>query len=245
MEEDAMQVLKRVFGEQKASKLIKELDAGYGTYKQVDKLAELVGDRMARELAASYSEGRLEEYARAAHKLLSEAGDQAQTNLNNAAKIGIKPLHTKYPNAKVRDLATKIAELDPDTVGSVLSNDVPTLTMGMVDDMAEYNMDFQAKSGMGPVIVRTWSGSYGSHDTQHTDWCEDLAGTYDYHDRPPDVFARHEGCRCTVEYYPSRGAEGRITALAKGEVDTEGVLWNTKAETLEKRIRNMARKMKK
>lgn len=243
--EDAMQVLARVVDEDKASQLIKELDAGYGTYKQVDKLAEIVGIRMAKELVANYSPERLEEYAKAAHRWLSEAGDQAQTNLNAAAKIGMKPLHTKYPKAKVRDLANKFAGMEPDAVKASLGNDMPTLTMVMVDVMAEYNMDFQAKAGLGPVIVRTWSGSYGSHDTRHTDWCHDLAGTYDYNDRPPDVFVRHEGCRCTVEYYPNRNAEGRITALAKGEVDREGVLWNTKQETLEKRIRNMARKMKK
>lgn len=242
---DAMESLIDAVGEKKAVQLLEELNAGYGTYKQVDKLAELVGSRMARDLAADYSEGRLHEYARAAHRLLSEAGDQAQTNLNAAAKIGMKPLHTKYPKAKVGELAGKLAGLDPDKIGAVISTDMPTLAMGMVDDMAQYNMDFQAKAGLGPVIVRTWSGSYPSHDTRHTDWCQELAGVYDYHDRPPDVFARHEGCRCTVEYYPNSQAKGQISALAKGEVDRTGVLWNTKAETLQKRIRKMERKMHK
>lgn len=243
--DDAIQVLVKIVDEDKASRLIEELNAGYGTYKQVDKLAEIVGTRMAKELAENYSPERLEEYAKAAHRWLSEAGDQAQTNLNAAAKIGMKPLHTKYPKAKVRDLATKFASMEPDAVSASLGNELPTLTMGMVDDMAEYNMDFQAKAGLGPVIVRTWSGSYGSHDTRHTDWCHDLAGTYDYYDRPLDVFVRHEGCRCTVEYFPNEDSEGWITALSKGEVDREGVLWNTKAETLDKRIKRMARKMKK
>lgn len=243
--DDAIQVLVKIVDEDKASRLIEELNAGYGTYKQVDKLAEIVGTRMAKELAENYSPERLEEYAKAAHRWLSEAGDQAQTNLNAAAKIGMKPLHTKYPKAKIRDLANKLAGMEPDAVKASLGNEMPTLTMGMVDDMAEYNMDFQAKAGLGPVIVRTWSGSYGSHDTRHTDWCHDLAGTYEYYDRPLDVFVRHEGCRCTVEYFPNEDSKGWITALSKGEVDREGVLWNTKAETLDKRIKRMARKMKK
>ena len=243
--QDAMEVLVDALGERKASKLLDELAAGYGTYKQVDKLAEIIGERAASELMTKYSPERLEEYMKAAHRVINEVSDQAQTNLNNAAKIGIKPLHTKYPKAKVGTLADKLAGLDPEAISAEVQNEVPSLAMSMADDIAEYNMDFQAKAGLGPVIVRTWSGSYPSHDTRHTDWCHELAGTYDYHNRPPDVFARHEGCRCTVEYYPSRGAKGRITALAKGEVDVNGVLWNTKAETLQKRIRNMARKMQK
>jgi len=240
----AMEVIVDTLGQDKVVKLVNELNEGYGTYKQVDKLAEIIGGRLAKELGAEYTEERLDEFMRAAHRVLSEAGDQAQSNLNAAAKIGIKPLHTKYPKAKVADLASRLAKLEPEAVSAGVQNGVPTLAMTMVDDMAEYNMDFQAKAGMGPVIVRTWSGSYPSHDTRHTDWCHELAGVYDYRERPPDVFARHEGCRCTVEYFPNKSAQGRITALAKGEVDVNGVLWNTKAETLQKRIRNMARKTK-
>ena len=243
--QDAIEVLVDVVGQDKAVDLINELNAGYGTYKQVDKLAELVGEKAAKELSATYSAEKLDEFMRAAHRVLSEAADQAQSNLNAAAKIGVKPLHTKYPKAKVAELAGKIAKLEPEAVSSEVMNAVPSFTMSMVDDIADYNMDFQAKAGLGPVIVRTWSGSYPSHDTRHTDWCAELAGTYKYNERPPDVFARHEGCRCTVEYYPSREAKGQITALAKGEVDVNGVLWNTKAETLDKRIKAMARKMKK
>ncbi len=242
---NAIETLVNAVGEGQAAELISELNAGYGTYKQVDELAALVGDRMARELVKEYSEARLDEYARAAHRLLNEASDQAQTNLNAAAKIGIKPMHTKYPQAKVSDLAAKFAVMDPDALSEAINVNMSTLTMGMVDDIVQYNMDFQAKAGMGPVIVRTWSGSYPSHDTKHTDWCHDLAGVYDYWDRPPNVFSRHEGCRCTVEFFPNEESQGNITALAKGEVDVNGVLWNTKAETLQKRISRMARKMQK
>ena len=41
------------------------------------------------------------------------------------------------------------------------------------------------------------------------------------------MFARHTGCSCTVMYYPNGSVKGKITALAKGEKDTDKVLWNT------------------
>lgn len=215
---------------------IRRLDDGVGTYEEVSRIAELTGDEVVKGLAP-YSEEYLTEYMVAAHSIIADAGMVAQQNLNDAAKIGLKPMTTKYPRSKVRQLAEKVAQTAPETVPAVLKNAVPTLTMSMVDDIVEYNADFQAKAGLKPIIVRTWSGSYPSHDTKHTDWCYDLAGTYEYGTEPKRVYARHEGCRCTVEYFPDRSAKGRITALSKGEVDRESVLWNTRAETLEKRLR--------
>jgi hypothetical protein len=45
-----------------------------------------------------------------------------------------------------------------------------------------------------------------------------------------------------VEYFPDKSAKGRITALRKGDIDREGVLWNTRQDTLEARIRKLNRK---
>jgi hypothetical protein len=45
-----------------------------------------------------------------------------------------------------------------------------------------------------------------------------------------------------VEYFPNKEAKGRITALAKGEIDRNSVLWNTRADTLEKRLRKAKQK---
>ena len=220
---------------------IRRLDDGIGTYEEVSKIAEIVGDDIASALASNYSDELLEAYMTAGHSIISEVGIQAQQNLNDAARIGIKPKTTKYPRSRVQALAEEIALAEPEAVADLIQNSVPTLTMGMVDATVKYNADFQAEAGLKPVIVRTWSGSYPSHDTKHTDWCHDLAGTYEYHKEPKNVYARHKGCRCRVEYFPSKGAKGRITALAKGEVDRDSVLWNTRADTLEARLRKAAK----
>ena len=220
---------------------IRLLDDGIGTYEEVSKIAEIAGDEIASTLAGGYSEDLLDAYMRAGHGIISDIGEQAQRNLNDAAHVGIAPMKTKYPKAKVRDLAYEIAVADPESVPVVIANGVPTLALTMVDDIVKYNADFQADAGLRPIIVRTWSGSYPSHDTKHTDWCHDLAGEYEYRKEPRNVYARHKGCRCRVEYFPSKDAKGRITALAKGEIDRSGVLWNTRADTLGQRLRRAKR----
>lgn len=216
---------------------IEKLDSGKGTYADVGMIAELIGDNIAMQVSPAYSAELLDAYAMAGHEIISMAGEVAQTNLNSAAGIGIKPMTTSYPKAKVRALNESLAAVGSEMLPEEIQNSVPSLMLEMVDDMVQYNADFQAKSGLKPIIVRTWSGSYPSHDTKHTDWCRELAGTYEYGHEPKNVYARHKGCRCKVEYFPSKSAKSRITALSKGEIDINGVLWNTKQETLAKRLR--------
>lgn len=215
---------------------VEKLDSGTGTYDEVSNIAEALGDRIAAITGEHYSAEELEAFLRAGHEIVTDAGIVAQQNLNNAARIGLKPLTRKFPKAKVNELVEGLAELDVTAIARELANAVPTLMLGMVDEMVAYNRDFQAKAGLKPIIVRTWSGSYPSHDTKHTDWCHDLAGTYEYGTEPKNVYARHKGCRCKVEYFPNMMAKANITALSKGEVDRQGVLWNTRIDTLAKRL---------
>lgn len=230
-----LEVSQKALNNAKLWEYVKRLDSGSGTYKDVKAIAEIVGDSIVDRIVESGDREVLEFLTELSHALIIESGISAQTNLNNAARIGIAPKTTKYPTSKVKALGDKLEQSD-DLIG-VARTAIPSLTIEMVDDMLRYNLDFQADAGLKPVIVRTWSGSRPSHDTKHTDWCESIAGEYDYGSEPRNVYARHEGCRCTVDYYPSRGAKSRITALAKGEIDKDSVLWNTKAETLEQRMR--------
>ena len=154
--------------------------------------------------------------------------ESVQSTLNEAAGVGLNPVQPEVNKGKIKGIRNLVEEAeDENAIRIALDKPVITNVMQNVDDWVKTNIDFQADAGLQPIIVRTWSGSYPSHDTRHTDWCEELAGTWNYGDEPEDVYKRHEGCTCTVEYFPNKKAKGRITALAKGEKDTEGVLWNT------------------
>lgn len=218
-------------------KLVKELDAGYGDYGQAKEIAEIVGDTMADVLIKSgtYTEEEIQELARQAYILTTMVTTKAQNNLNAAAKVGLKPQTAAYPVSAVAEAITKI--MDAQDVEKVIRDVIPTMIIQVVDYTVQKNARFQYEAGLQPVIVREWSGSYPSHDTKHTDWCRDLAGTYNYGEEPQNVYVRHAGCRCTVKYYPSRSTKGRLTALAKGEVDMYAELWNTDPLTLDKRLK--------
>lgn len=226
---------------------LNKLEVGVGTYEDVDNIAELIGDNIAATLADDYSDEALDILTEVGYEVVSDAGVIAQNNLNRAAGIGIKPMTKKYPQGAVSAIKEDIAKLAPEAVATALKDKLPTMFMRFVDEVVKYNADFQADAGLEPIIVRTWSGSYPSHDTKHTDWCHDLAGTYvlgTARDAPANVYVRHEGCRCKVEYFPNAQAKGQITALAKNELDYYGELWNTKPETLEKRAAALERRLK-
>lgn len=225
----------------RVEKAIKRLDEGVGTYKEVNTIAVSIGRRISEEMGIEFSEEALTSYLTAGHGLVVMASETAQTNLNKAAGIGLKPMTTKTPKAKIRKAVETAAAAEPEMVEAVCDQVVPTLMLEMVDDIVRYNADFQADSGLYPIIRRTWSGMYGSHDTRHTDNCEEWAGEWEYGDEPPQTYWRHEGCRCTVEYFPNKFAEGQITALAKYEVAETGVL-GAKEETLDKRLKDAARR---
>lgn len=171
-----------------------------------------------------------------------------QSTLNEMSDVGLAPVVPEINASRIAGIQTQILDADSsDKIKVILGEPLITHAMSVVDDWVQTNAEFQAKAGMSPVIVRRWSGAWPSHDTKHTDWCKSLEGTYNYYNSgsvDPRVFSRHTGCRCTVAYYPSNKAKGRITALRKGEKDTDEVLWNTgnvysnsRKATLERRRR--------
>lgn len=235
-EKQLQRLIEGIRGDPKVAKAIKRLDEGVGTYKEVNTIALQTGKRIADEMAIEFDAEVFRAYLEAGHGLIAMTSETAQANLNRAAGIGIKPKLTKTPNYKIDQAVTRVASAEPEEIAAVCRNVAPTLLTEMVDDIIEYNADFQKDAGLYPIIRRTWSGSYPSHDTRHTDWCHDLAGEWEYGDHPDNVFVKHEGCQCTVEYFPNKFAEGRITALSKYEVARNGEL-GAKEETLDYRIR--------
>lgn len=176
-------------------------------------------------------------------RLIDTICDTIQGQMNESVNIGIEPIAPKMaPDRKdgIRDAVIN-ANSNEDIYNAAAS--ATNYGQAVVDEWVRTNAEFQVKSGLGATIVRVWSGSYPSHDTKHTDWCHDLAGVYQYEpgnagsyarnsrmwsiEGDKNIFARHKGCRCTVSFYPAGTSKGTITALAKGEKDTEKQLWNT------------------
>ena len=132
------------------------------------------------------------------HKLVTDYAVELQTALNKEAGIGLKPKTNKINQDKVDGLVNRLSSEDNfNEVKWILKDPVANFSRSVVDDFIMTNADFHAKAGLKPKITRYVN-------SEHCDWCDKLAGTYDY---PVDriIYARHENCDCVVEYHPKDG----------------------------------------
>lgn len=131
------------------------------------------------------------------YNLVSKFSKEVQANLNQQAGIGIKPIDVKLNQDKIKGILERLAESENyDDIKWILEEPPITFTQSIVDDYIKANVEFHAKAGMKPKIVRALLGD------KTCKWCISLAGSYDYPNVPEDVYKRHERCRCTVTYKP-------------------------------------------
>lgn len=133
------------------------------------------------------------------YDLITDYTSDVQTQLNKRAGYGIKAQVPELNHDRIEGIVNRISsESDFDKIKWLLDEPIVTFCQSIVDDSIEKNVDFQVKSGLQPKITRTVVG-------KACKWCKGLAGTYDYFNKPDDIYRRHERCRCTVEYDPGNG----------------------------------------
>lgn len=214
--------------------IYKKIESGTATFEDASAFALRLGQYAERTLIDSLIEAEFGEdlisyvgkYAGVVNKINNSVCRPIQKNLNLLAETSIEPL-TPKPR-RVQNFAKSIKEAEGlDALVGMVRGTLSTMAQASVDDWIRTNASFQAKAGFKPLIVRKWSGRTPTHDTRHTDECRHWAGRWIYGEQPDFAFMRHNKCTCSVQYFPSEAAEGRITALAKGDKDEDKVLWNT------------------
>ena len=134
------------------------------------------------------------------HQLISTVTKQVQELLNTKAGIGLKSVDVPVYQSKIKSLVNRISNEEVfDGIAWMLDAPVVTFSQNIVDELLKANVNFQAKSGMRPKVIRI------VHGHKACDWCRSLAGTYEYPDVPPDVYKRHDRCKCSVTYDPGEG----------------------------------------
>ena len=128
--------------------------------------------------------------------LISGYTADIQTQLNSLAGFRLKAQYPELNQDRIDGIVNRISsEDDFEKILWLLKEPIVTFSQSVVDDTLKKNIDFQAKAGLKPKIIRKLVG-------KACDWCRNLAGTYNYPDVPSEVYQRHERCRCTVEYDP-------------------------------------------
>ncbi len=183
------------------------------TYKEANKFAVEVGEILSKSFEHNISadvlpDGRM--YYNIAerllnktlgnnHDIISKTCANIQTNLNKNAKINIKGIAPELNQDRIDGLIEKVVKADNyDDVSWVLREPVVNFSQSIVNDSIEVNSDFHHNLGLKAQIIRKSTG-------RCCDWCNKLAGAYEYPDVPKDVYRVHQYCRCTVDYVPGDG----------------------------------------
>lgn len=251
LEQKVREAFAKAFEEDKRiESAFKKIRTSKATYEDAQTFAKAVGDILGGVLGQienidEKSAYVIEQMLNQNTKLVDVVCQIAQDNLNEAAGVGMNAVKPReaYKNERVTKATETIVLAGDEKRASVAKISAQTLAQGIVDDWVQTNADFQAEAGLKPIIVRKWSGRWGTHDTKHTDWCKSLEGVYEYGKEPKNVYVRHEGCQCTVSYYPNKLSQGRITALAKGELDNEQVLWNSGSDSRQAVLRRRRKEL--
>ena len=191
--------------------ILADIDAGKATHAATYRLASIIGKHASSALQAhivtddlpdgrlyfNIAEGTVGPVLRRSHSLVTGAGQQVQRALNQRARIGINPIIPTLDENRLRDLLYKLGAAESfDNVAWLLGAPIQNFVESVADDMVRENVEFHARAGLGPKIRRVAAPGC-------CEWCDALAGTYDYDSAPADVYRRHERCTCNVEYDPS------------------------------------------
>lgn len=186
---------------------------GKATYVQAEEFAHEAGTLLSQTLGEHISSAVLPDakmYFNIAdrvlrpvleedHQIISDVAVQIQEQLNKKAGIGLKAQSAPVNEDRIDGIIDKVSDADNfDDVGWVLYEPVINFSQSVVDEILKANIDFQGKAGLRPRIIR-----HAEHKC--CEWCSRLEGKYDYPKVPPDVYRRHERCRCTVDYLPGNG----------------------------------------
>jgi len=130
------------------------------------------------------------------HVMVTRISAEVQEQLNKSAGLGLKGIEAPVNQRRIESIINRITHEEFfDDVAWILQEPIVNFTQSTVDETIKANVDFQGESGLSPKIIRTT-------DTDPCDWCKSMAGEYKYPNVPDGVYARHDRCRCTVEYDP-------------------------------------------
>ena len=130
------------------------------------------------------------------YSLISDFAVDIQTELNHQTGLGIKGQKATLNQDRIDGIIERLSTAENfDDIKWILGEPMVNFSQSVVDDTVKKNVEFQAKAGLNPKIVR-------KPDSKPCKWCKSLVGEYSYPDAPADVYKRHENCKCTVEYKP-------------------------------------------
>ena len=177
------------------------------TYKDAYRYAEQVGQARALSYMDISSEvlpdGKMyyniasrlmEDTLGADQQMIAEYAASAQETANKKSGINLKAQKADLNQDRIDGFVNRLSSEETfDDVAWILNEPVKTFARSVVDDTVKKNAEFQNRAGVKATVVRTSA-------PKCCEWCSNLAGTYTYPRVAGEVFARHDSCRCTLDY---------------------------------------------
>ena len=189
-----------------------------GTANQIDAhdYAEHLGENLSRALVNNLTPDNLPNgtlYYNIAQRtvipgleenynIINDIASDIQAIADAKAQIGLSAAKADFPTSRINGLIDKMTSDDIvfDQVVRWLGEPIINNSEAFFDDFVKANAEFRANVGLKATITRTVVSGC-------CEWCEAMAGTYDYGSEPPDIYKRHEFCRCSVTYQSKKTSQ--------------------------------------
>lgn len=195
--------------DRRLTQISKRIRDGTANQKDSHDYAEHLGENLSRALINNLTADKLPNetlYYNIAQRivvpgleenynLVNDTASDIQAIADAKAKIGLGSVKADFPVNRINGLIDKMTSdnIDIEQALRWLGEPIINNSEAFFDDFVKANADFRTNVGLKATITRTVVSGCCK-------WCEDLAGTYDYDSVPPEVYQRHEFCRCTVTY---------------------------------------------
>lgn len=135
---------------------------------------------------------------KANHKLIADVAEYAQNSLNKDAGVNLKAIRPALNESRTQGLIDAVSAREFEKTEYILGEPIVNYSQSIIDDAIKQNVEFHYSAGFEPRITRKLAAGC-------CEWCAGIAGEYKYPNVPDDFYRRHEYCRCTVIYEPSKG----------------------------------------
>lgn len=211
------------------AKLLEKIQKA-NSYGVAYKYAVRLGDHLAAELKRAFDSISDDEeiyYGSAMQilepmmkKLHDEVASKAaiiQSNINASDGVRLKPQTAKLDDFNIRDLARKLAG---GAVLSVITEEINHFSQKAVDNTIYENAEFDNSLGFEITVTRTYD-DVGNHEgAQPCEFCLAREGTKVFKDWSEavvdEIFQRHAGCECTIEYERSGQTSNIVKNYKRG-----------------------------
>lgn len=159
------------------------------------------------------------------YELVNEAAATIQKTIDQQVGIGLGSVRADFPLERIQNLIDKMTadDITYEKVIRWLMEPIVNNSEAFADDYIRANADFRAKAGLRTKITRRVANNC-------CDWCAAMAGSWIYGSEPPDIYRRHEYCRCTVTYQSDKISQN-VWSKRKWETPKEDILERLRATT--------------